>query len=197
MNEWYLQAICSGTSVKHDPVSALCFVLAYHCIFWTFPKEHNCVHCNLYSQLGTIDKNATMLCIFGYDICTFSHRDLHVKSSERSSTQCAFFLHSSQIKYILGTKMSFKKKIAGHRLEEGEERIYKDIKQKNEKGLNGTGRGWFKCSRKAGILIALHKEHSWNPLASLLTYPQGGNGSNLASGWPSKVLRLYPPYVLQ
>lgn len=37
--------------------------------------------------------------------------------------------------------MSFKKKIAGHRLEEGEERIYKDIKQKNEKGLNGTGRG--------------------------------------------------------
>lgn len=37
--------------------------------------------------------------------------------------------------------MSFKKKIAGHRLEEGEKRIYKDIKQKNEKGLNGTGRG--------------------------------------------------------
>lgn len=74
---------------------------------------------------------------------TFSHRDLHVKSYGRSSTQSAFFLHSSQIKYILGTKMSFKKKIAGHRLEEGEKRIYryKDIKQKNEKGLNGTGRG--------------------------------------------------------
>lgn len=70
--------------------------------------------------------------------------------------------------------MSFKKKIAGHRLEEGEERIYKDIKQKNEKGLNGTGRGRSKCSRKAGILIMFHKEHSWNPLASLLTYPQGG-----------------------
>lgn len=38
---------------------------------------------------------------------------------------------------------------------------------------------------KAGILIVLHKEHSWNPLASLLTYPQGCN-----------VLRLYAPYVL-
>lgn len=35
---------------------------------------------------------------------------------------------------------------------------------------------------KAGILIVLHKEHSWNPLASLLTYPQGCNGSNLTSG---------------